>query len=88
MAFYLKPPVPIEAYPWTGQIIFDPNGDKSFYPHLWSIETFSCRVYKLRTYEGPMELRIGDYILKGIEGEYWAVRKSVFEKTYKLIENK
>jgi len=33
-----------------------------------------------------MRANIGDWIITGIDGEQWPVKKSIFEKTYKIIK--
>lgn len=37
---------------------------------------------RINTLEGCMEAHKGSYIVKGVEGEFWAVKQSIFEKTY------
>lgn len=37
------------------------------------------------TEEGTFRCDDGSYIVKGIEGEFWAVKKSIFEKTYEEV---
>lgn len=38
--------------------------------------------YRLKTLEGPMRLRNGDWIATGVNGEHWAIADDVFKKTY------
>lgn len=42
----------------------------------------------IKTLEGTMHANPGDYIVTGPEGEQWPVKKEIFEKTYKVIEDK
>lgn len=37
------------------------------------------------TLEGRMVANTGAFIMKGIEGEFWAVKDSVFHRTYEEI---
>ena len=39
----------------------------------------------IKTIEGDMRANVGDYILKGIEGECWPVKESIFLKTYEEV---
>lgn len=39
----------------------------------------------IETLEGNMLAHAGDYILTGTEGERWAVKKHIFEKTYDIL---
>lgn len=43
--------------------------------------------YSLRTLEGDMKFDVGDYIATGSDGEHWAIKKEIFEKTYELVED-
>ena len=36
----------------------------------------------IQTLEGEMRARIGDYIIKGVNGEFYPCKPDVFEKTY------
>jgi hypothetical protein len=39
----------------------------------------------IKTLEGSMEVRIGDYIIRGIEGEFYPCKPSIFEATYEAV---
>ena len=41
----------------------------------------------IKTLEGNMLANIGDYIIKGVEGEFYPCKSSVFEKTYDKVED-
>ena len=45
------------------------------------------RKYMLPTPEGVMAITMGDYIATGVNGEHWAIKKEIFEKTYELVED-
>lgn len=38
------------------------------------------------TLEGIMKASIGDYIIKGIQGEFYPCKPDIFEQTYELAE--
>lgn len=76
--FWVKKPIPVEAYQWDGSVNFKPT--ESFTPEI-RIGGIPC----LSTAEGFMELKPGSYIVKGPAGEYWAVRQDIFENTYEPI---
>ena len=40
---------------------------------------------KIKTIEGILTAQPGDYIVTGIDGEQWPVKKTIFEKTYERI---
>ena len=41
----------------------------------------------ISTLEGQMMAKYGDYLVRGIEGEYYPVKKSIFEKSYEEIKD-
>lgn len=80
MAKYRKKPVVIEAIRWTGENekeIFDFVGLSAF------INGFGELV--IETMEGFMISAGGDYIIKGVNGEFYPCKPDVFEKTYEGV---
>ena len=49
-----------------------------------------CEIFEngfiVRTMEGTMRGKIGDYLMKGVNGELYVCDREVFEKTYEFIE--
>lgn len=41
---------------------------------------------RIQTLEGDMKASFGDYIIKGVNGEFYPCKPDIFEKTYKSIE--
>lgn len=41
---------------------------------------------KIQTLEGEMKASIGDYIIKGVNGEFYPCKPDIFEKTYEKAE--
>lgn len=37
------------------------------------------------TLEGEMMGRVGDYLVKGVQGEFYPVRGDIFEQSYELV---
>ncbi|MEY8001775.1 hypothetical protein AB8U03_16555 [Clostridium sp. Mt-5] len=82
MAKYRKKPVVIEAIQWTGKNIeeiarFMINGTYCY----------ENNVLIIMTLEGKHIARTNDYILKGVNGEFYPCRPDVFKKTYDFVEN-
>jgi len=44
------------------------------------------RTVTIPTLEGDHLAQIGDWIVKGVEGEYYPCKPSIFEKTYEIID--
>lgn len=40
----------------------------------------------IRTLEGNMKANIGDFIIRGLRGEYYPCKPDVFKKKYEVIE--
>lgn len=39
----------------------------------------------IKTLEGTMHANSGDWIITGVDGEQWPVKREIFDKTYKII---
>ena len=44
-------------------------------------------VIKIETLEGIMDASIGDFIIKGVNGEFYPCKPDIFEKTYEAVED-
>lgn len=40
----------------------------------------------LNTLEGELQASVGDYIIKGVNGEFYPCKPDIFEKTYEIVE--
>ena len=40
----------------------------------------------IHTLEGDMKAMSGDYIIKGVNGEFYPCKPDIFEKTYEVVE--
>ena len=40
---------------------------------------------EINTLEGTMTASIGDWIIKGVNGEFYPCKPDIFEKTYELV---
>lgn len=43
--------------------------------------------YLIRTLEGDIRVRNGDYIIKGIKGEFYPCDPEIFEESYERVED-
>ncbi len=88
MAKYRKKPVVIEAIQFTGH-----NGTEI---EAWMIghgglEQFGVTVRNgnlcpvIHTLEGMMETSPGDWIIRGIKGEFYPCKPDIFEATYEPV---
>ncbi len=90
---YKTRPVEIEAIQWTGHNLEEIKqfvGESLEYDILdtaWEVGKGRPHIYmKIRTLEGDMYVSIGDYIIKGLRGEFYPCKPDVFEKKYEVIE--
>ena len=42
---------------------------------------------KIETLEGTMNASLGDWIIKGVNGEFYPCKPDIFEKTYEPVNN-
>lgn len=91
---YRKKPVTIEAIQWTGenfrQITEFMNyfGDVPASDKLMQTgQEFASRVgLAIHTLEGDLLATVGDFIIKGVNGEFYHCKPDIFEKTYEEVE--
>jgi len=76
---YIKKPIRVEAVKWTGD-----NWDEleKFCPYGLYLMS-KKRGLTIDTLEGKMSVSIGDFIVKGIRGEFYPVKPDIFKATYK-----
>ncbi len=43
-------------------------------------------VLKIETLEGVMKASVGDYIIKGVNGEFYPCKPDIFQKTYEEVK--
>lgn len=83
MAQYRKKPVVIEAVQYDGNFrcldIFPMSEVGKF---IVSKDENDRQCIKIPTLEGEMTASIGDYIIKGVKGEYYPCKPDIFEMTY------
>ncbi len=92
MMRFVKRPVEVEAHLWTGY-----NFDELF---NWGTENGSILKAKIlqagcgddpsklsiETLEGNMVANVGDWIVKGIKGEFYPVKPDIFAESYELVK--
>lgn len=81
MAKFRKKPVVIEAVQWNGTNSVEVARfmGESLYGE-WVNEI------SIRTLEGVMTASLGDWIIKGVNNEFYPCKPDIFEKTYESIE--
>lgn len=92
---YRKKPVIIEAVQYTGnnleEVIAFTGKHPRFNEWFKSWEDYIAHVssdngiFKIFTLEGVMDASIGDYIIKGIKGEFYPCKPDIFAATYEIV---
>jgi hypothetical protein len=83
MCKYRKKPVEIEAVQFTGGNCIDII---RFIGGPWTnLELHNSDQPVIRTLEGDMTASIGDYIIKGVKGEFYPCKPDIFEMSYDLV---
>lgn len=79
---YVKKPVVISALQWTGDNILEMcnfTGKKDS-------KLLKNNELYIDTLEGTMHASVGDYIVYGVDGEFYPCKPDIFEKTYEIVE--
>lgn len=89
---YRKKPIVIEAVQWNGlnlEEIKEFVGEDLEYNILdtaWEVGRGAPHVLmKIHTLEGDMEVNKGDFIIKGVNDEFYPCKPYIFEKTYEAV---
>lgn len=79
---YRKRPVEVEAIQfdgWNWREVYQFMSDKP----LWFTQDLRKEEYLLiDTLEGVMKAKVGDYIIKGVHGEFYPCKPDIFHETY------
>lgn len=78
MKIYRKKPVEVQAVQWDGENVSEVLefcGNARLKDDNLFIDTL----------EGTMEAKKGDYIIKGVKGEFYPCKPEIFEATYEVI---
>jgi hypothetical protein len=79
---YRKKPVVIEAVQWTGDNLHECG---NFCPAVLTETYYADGNLTIPTSEGRMTANTGDWIIKGIKGEFYPCKPDIFEATYDLV---
>ena len=80
---YRKKPVVIEAIQYDGDNWDDIEVWTDFRAKHWR----SSNVMAIETLEGTMTANVGDWIIKGVAGEFYPCKPDIFEATYEPTTN-
>lgn len=76
---YRKKSVIIEAIQWTNKNLSEIDD------FMGEIVEIKVTTLVIHTLEGDMGASIGDYIIKGVNGEFYPCKPDIFAKTYEEV---
>ena len=84
MAKFRKKPVVIDAFRFGAEDV----------PQWWTLAREQKRVREdvrgeyalIGTLEGTMQARVGDFIIRGVQGEIYPCKPDIFAATYEAVE--
>lgn len=90
MAKFRKKPVVIDAWQFDESAsllnrLVDMGMETASYSSHPFKSGYVCEL-EILTLEGEMKVSLGDWIIKGVEGEFYPCKPSIFEKTYEAVE--
>lgn len=81
---YRKKPVVIEAVQWNGNNLTEMQ---NFMPaEKWELTGGRLSALEIKTLEGNHLATSGDYIIKGVKGEFYPCKPDIFEMTYERVD--
>ena len=84
---YVKKPVVIEAFEYEGwnlphliDFTRGPNNKNNVAANYDTKEVY------ILTLEGPMKVSVGDFVIKGVKGEFYPCKPDIFKETYEEVK--
>ncbi len=78
---YRKKPIVIEAIEWDGNL-----NTLSIFPKedIQNVKLRDKELY-IQTLEGEIHCSVNDFIIKGVQGEYYPCKPEIFKATYEAV---
>ena len=94
---YIKKPIPVDAWQidfelswpdWVAEALLAGHVDLERILVGSEAEFDTVRIVgmKVKTLEGVMTAKEGDYLIKGPKGDFWFNKKDIFEEMYEAVE--
>jgi hypothetical protein len=90
MTKYRKKPVVIDAFQFTPlncEDVANWCGGRYVEETKAGDPTDVYRALKIPTLEGVMTAALGDWIIRGVHGEFYPCKPDIFEQTYEKVDN-
>ncbi len=88
---FRKKPVVVEAVQWTGENLKEVTAFTGQHPSAdkWTWKEYESVVVelglKIFTLEGSHMASVGDWIIKGVKGEFYPCKPDIFDATYEPV---
>lgn len=82
---FRKKPVVIEAFKWTGDTKPFPKDFADAICESNHMQEYDVLPPHIHTLEGIHQISDGDWIIKGVAGEFYPCKPDIFEKTYEAV---
>lgn len=90
---FQKKPIINEAIQWTGNNLREIINFTGLHPSAqkqWTWEEYEDVVrregLKIFTLEGPLMASVGDYIMRGVKGEFYPIKPDILAETYDRVD--
>jgi len=89
---YRKKPVVIEAEQFfvetytQSEFLSKAVRDMAMMGEMWFNASAKDGRYYIDTLEGHMKVNEGDFVIRGVNGEFYPCKPDIFEQTYELAE--
>lgn len=87
MQKYRKKPIVVEAIQYKEGMKIEGVYDRAHLCEDYVRKTSLDGRYYIQTLEGPMTVRDGDYIIRGVNGELYPCKPDIFQKTYEKVDD-
>jgi hypothetical protein len=87
MAMFRKKPVVVEAHQFDGTLESKIKLESEFGVTTVdaTIDDGKLLAWRIGTLEGPHEVTPGDWIIRGVKGEFYPCKPDIFEATYEAV---
>jgi hypothetical protein len=82
---YVKKPVVVDALQWLGTAESFNQITSEFPDMRWLPGPMGQRQFVVENSQGNLVASCGDYIIRGVDGEYYSCSEGVFNRTYDAV---
>lgn len=80
---FMKKPVVVEAIQYTGE---NEEEIKEFLGEYFKASVPSACYMIISNFRGDMTISKGDYVVHGVDGDFYPCKPDIFEKTYEPVK--